>query len=108
MLKTLVLRVFVLAALTPFASCADSLVRAEKDDVEMLLSAASGAQSAYWASYIGETRERVYIEYVTVIHASSFASKAPKHTVYWLAPSELTEEELGRFKAYKDKWGKRQ
>ncbi|MDR2209208.1 MAG: hypothetical protein LBE22_09595 [Azoarcus sp.] len=85
------------------SAAAESIKRAEKKDIEMLLSAASGRNSAYIASLIGETRERVYIEYMTAIHAGSLFSKKMKRVVYWLPHSELTEEQLAEFKAYKEK-----
>jgi hypothetical protein len=82
---------------------AESIERADKKDIEMLLSAASGGNSAYTASFIGETRGRVYIEYETIIHAGSLFSKGLKRIVYWLPHSELTEEQLAKFKTYKEK-----
>jgi hypothetical protein len=82
---------------------AESIKRADKEDIEMLLSAASGMNSANFASLIGETRGRVYIEYVTAIHAGSLFSNEMKYIVYWLPHSELTEEQLAKFKAYKEK-----
>ncbi len=86
-----------------FNSYADSLVRADKDDVEMLLNAASGVNSAYWATYIGEAKDRVYVEFVTMVNASSLVSNTPKYVIYWLPRSELTEEQLNRFRAFKTK-----
>jgi hypothetical protein len=92
----------VLAAVAmPTRSYADSLVRAEKEDIKRLLHAATGMNSANGATYIGETRDRVYIEYNTIIHASSLFSNAPKRIVYWLPRSELTDEQLDHFKTYK-------
>lgn len=85
-------------------AAAESIERADKNDVEMLLSAASGMNSAYWASLIGETRGRVYIEYETAVHVGSLFSKEPKRVVYWLPRAELTEEQLTQLKAYKDKY----
>lgn len=69
----------------------------------MLLDAATGINSAYLALLIGETHDRVYFEYVTGIHASSSFTNRPKRVVYWLPRSEITEEQLAKFKAYKDK-----
>ena len=88
----------------PAYATADSIVRADKNDVTMLLAAATGMNSAYWASYIGETRGRVYIEYTTAIHAGSLFSDKPKHVVYWLPSSELTQEQLDKFKEFKKKY----
>jgi hypothetical protein len=82
---------------------AESIKRADKEDIERLLNAASGRDSAYIATLIGETHGRVYIEYATAIHASSFLSKGMKYIVYWLPLSELTEEQFDMFKAYKEK-----
>jgi len=88
----------------PQSSNAESIKRADTDDVHMLLSAASGENSAYWAAYIGETRNRVYIEYATLVHAGSLFSDKPKYVVYWLLRSELTEEQLELFRRYKTKF----
>lgn len=70
----------------------------------MLLSAASGENSAYWATYIGETRDRVYIEYTTAVHVGSLWSDEQKRVLYWLPRSELTQAQLNSFKAYKSKF----
>lgn len=70
----------------------------------MLLSAASGINSAFWASFIGETRGCVYIEYETAVHVGSLFSKEMKRVVYWLPRSEITNEQLAQFKAYKNKY----
>lgn len=70
----------------------------------MLLSAASGINSAFWASFIGETRGCVNIEYETAAHVGSLFSKEMKRVVYWLPRSEITNEQLAQFKAYKNKY----
>ena len=57
--------------------------------------------SANWAVYIGETRDRVYIEYNTIVNASSLFSNAPKRIVYWLPRSALTDNQLDHFKTDK-------
>jgi len=91
----------------PQSSKAESIKRADTDDVQMLLSAASGENSAYWATYIGETKDRVYIEYATAINASSLFSDKPKYVVYWLPRSELTGDQVELFKKYKVKFEQR-
>lgn len=83
---------------------AESIERADSKDLEMLLSAASCMNSAYWASLIGETRGRLYIEYETAVHAGSFFSKEPKRVVYWLPRAEVTEEQMTQLKNYKEKY----
>lgn len=95
---------FVFVATASKSASAESIKRANRKDVEMLLSAASSRNSAYWASYIGETRGRVYIEYETAVHAGSLFSNELKHVVYWLPRSEISNEQLARFKAYKNKY----
>jgi hypothetical protein len=95
--------ILLLATVSNNASAA-SIERANKKDIEMLLSAASGMNSAFWASFIGETRGRVYIEYETVVHAGSLFSKEMKRVVYWLPRSEITNKQLEQFKAYKNKY----
>ena len=102
--RTFITLIFITAMAFPLGSSAESIERANSDDIKMLLSAASGENSAYWATYIGETRDRVYIEYTTSVHASSFISNKPKYVVYWLPRSELNEEQLNSFKAYKLKF----
>lgn len=88
-------------AMTP--AFADTLERAGQKDIPMLLDAASGTNSAYRASLIGETQDRVYFEYVTGIHASSLLSNRQKRIVYWLPRSEITSEQLQQFKAHREK-----
>lgn len=73
---------------------ADALHKASAQDVAMLLNAATGMNSAYEATLIGETPNRIYIEYVTAIHLSSMLSNTPKTVVYWLPRSEITQEQL--------------
>jgi hypothetical protein len=80
---------------------AESIEKASQKDIAMLLDAASGMNSAYLASLIGETQGRVYIEYVTAIHAGSLFSREQKRVVYWLPRSEITDEQLTRLKDYK-------
>jgi hypothetical protein len=63
--------VIFLAATAAKSASAESIERANQKDIEMLLGAASGMNSAFWASFIGETRGRVYIEYETAVHAGS-------------------------------------
>jgi len=94
----------LLVATISKGACAESIERAKQKDIEMLLSAASGMNSAFWASFIGETRGRVYIEYETAIHAGSVFSKEMKRVVYWLPRSEITNEQLAQLKAYKSKY----
>jgi len=95
---------FIAALALPISSNAESIERASSEDIQMLLSAASGENSAYWATYIGETRDRVYIEYTTAVHASSLWSNKMKYVVYWIPRSELSESQLASFKAYKSKF----
>jgi len=85
-------------------SHADSLKRADKEDIEMLLNAASGANSAYWASYIGKTRGRVYIQYESAVHSGSLFSEKMSHLIYWLPEDEITVEKLSKFIEYKKKY----
>ena len=99
LLFSFIVNIFVLSP----CSYADSIERADQVDIKMLLNAASGVNSAYWASYIGETRDRVYIEYTTLVHASSIYSDKPKYIVYWIPRSELSIDQLRLFKEYKDK-----
>lgn len=93
-----------LVSAVPTLAHAESIERADHKDIEMLLNAASGQSSAYWASLIGETRGRIYIVFETTVHSGSLFSKEPKHVVYWLPGSEITEGQLTQFKAYKDKF----
>jgi hypothetical protein len=77
---------------------AESIDKASQKDVAMLLDAATGMNSAYLATLIGETQGRVYIEYVTALHAGSLFSREQKCVVYWLPRSEITDEQLTRLK----------
>ncbi len=101
-LRSILSSMVIISAISSLAM-ADSIKQASAKDVDMLLDAASGMNSAYGASYIGETRDRFYIEYVTAIHASSFFSNAPAVTVYWLPKTEISSDQLAKFKAYKEK-----
>ena len=82
-------------------SLAVSLKEGKQKDIEMLLNAASGMNTAYWATLIGETKDRVYIEYSTIIHAGSFFSEKPKIVVFWFRRPELGNENLDKFREYK-------
>jgi hypothetical protein len=90
-------------SIAPNLVLAESIEKASQKDIAMLLDAATGMNSAYLASLIGETQGRVFIEYVTAIHATSVFSKEQKRVVYWLPRSEMTDEQLRQFKSYKDR-----
>jgi hypothetical protein len=85
-------------------SHADSLKRADKGDIDMLLNAASGVNSAYWASYIGKARGRVYIQYESAVHSGSLFSEKMSHVIYWLPENEITVEKLSKLIEYKSKY----
>lgn len=99
----IVLAIFTCGCLAPVATLADSIREAKPGDIGVLLDAASGENSAYRASLIGETPGRVYIEYLTAVHASSLFSKQPKRVVYWLPRARITDEQLAQFRARKEK-----
>jgi hypothetical protein len=101
--KFVSLALLICGSIAPNVALSESLEKASPKDVAMLLNAATGMNSAYLASLIGETHGRVYIEYVTALHASSLFSKEQKRVVYWLPRSEITDEQLARFKNYKSK-----
>jgi hypothetical protein len=96
--------VVVLGSIAPTLAVAESLTKASTKDVSMLLDAATGRHSAYQALLIGETHDRVYIEYVTGVHAASSLTNRSKRVVYWLPRSEITEEQWAQFNAYKDSY----
>jgi len=98
-----VLAFLVLGSTAPTLTLAEALTKANQKDVAMLLDAATGMNSAYSALLIGETHDRVYFEYLTGIHASSLFTNRPKRVVYWLPRSEITDEQLTQFRAYKDR-----
>ena len=97
----LVLLALVLSA--PTVSRADSITKAKKKDIPMLLDAATGMNSAYSALLIGETLDRVYFEYITGIHASSIFTNRPKRIVYWLPRTDVTDEQMAQFRAYRER-----
>jgi hypothetical protein len=72
----------ICGSISPNVAHPESLEKASSKDVAMLLDAANGTNSAYLASLIGETRGRVYIEYLTALHAGSIFSKKQKRVVY--------------------------
>lgn len=102
--QLIALAIFTSGCLAPVAVLADSIKEAKPGDIAMLLDAASGENSAYRASLIGETPGRVYIEYLTAVHASSLFSKQPKRVVYWLPRSLITDEQMAQFRARKEKF----
>ncbi|WP_444937085.1 hypothetical protein ACJJIW_08265 [Microbulbifer sp. JMSA004] len=83
---------------------ADLLKRADKADIEMLLSAVSGTNSSYWASYIGNSRGRVYIQYESAVHSNSLFTDKMSHVIYWIPESELSAKQLTKFVEYKNKY----
>jgi hypothetical protein len=101
--KFVSLALLIGGSIAPNVALSESIEKASPKDVAMLLDAATGMNSAYLASLIGETHGRVYIEYVTALHASSPFSREQKRVVYWLPRSEITDEQLARFKDYKSK-----
>ena len=80
---------------------ADSIKKGTEADIPMLLDAASGVNSAYWASYIGSTQGRIYIVYESVVHGSSLFTKDTNRVVYWYSENTLSKEVLSKFIAYK-------
>lgn len=91
----------------PHAVRAESIKKANTNDLAFLLDAASGMNSAYTALLIGETHDRIYIEYQSAIHASSFFSKEPKYVIYWLPKSDITNAQLNLLKNFKaDKYNR--
>ncbi len=101
--KVFALALVAFGPIAPNLAHAESIEKASQKDITMLLDAATGMNSAYLASLIGETQGRVFIEYVTGVHASSLFSKEQKRVVYWLPLSEITDEQLTQFKNYKSK-----
>jgi hypothetical protein len=102
--RPLALALLISSSIAPAIALAESIKKANQKDIAMLLDAASQRNSAYEASLIGETRGRVFIEYVTGIHAGSLLSNKPKRVVYWLPRSGITDEQLTQFKSYKEKF----
>lgn len=102
------MRIFLVCTLSILllfqTATADSLKRADADDVEMLLDAASGNNSAYWASLIGSTRGRVYIQYESAVHSGSLFTEKMSHIIYWLPETELSKDQLAMFIAYKNQY----
>ena len=93
--------VSILLLLDSVVAISSSIEMASEEDIQMLLKAASGNNSANWAIYIGQTKDRAYFEYQTMIHSSSLFSNKPNHIVYWVQLNKLTKEQLNQFKAYK-------
>lgn len=81
---------------------AESIQNATPKDITYLLNAASGRNSAYMALLIGETHDRIYIEYLTAVNANSFFSKKPKRVIFWLLKPDITDEQLALLKKYKE------
>ena len=88
--------------LTSMAALSSSIERATEGDIAMLLNAASGMNSANWATYIGKTKGKAYFEYGSMVHASSLFSSDASHVVYWVPLSELSKDKLDQFVKYKE------
>ena len=100
-LRCLVVSFFFLLA--SFSVSADSIRQGAEDDIAMLLDAASGRNSAYWASYIGTALGRTYIVYDSALPTSSFLSSGGSHKVYWFPEGSISKEALAKFKKYKER-----
>jgi hypothetical protein len=95
------LAVLVIAATAPDLVHAEAMKRASQKEIPKLLEAATGRNSAYNAYLIGETKDRIYLEYMTGIHASSNFPNRPQRVVYWLPRYEVSDADLETFKRYK-------
>jgi len=102
-MSNIILKSFLLISLLSVSMTAlsDSIEEATEDDISMLLDAASGKNSASWATYIGHTKNKVYFEYGSMIHASSLFTDKPNHVVYWIPLNKLSNEKLNMFIEYK-------
>lgn len=94
--------------LFPLLVTAGDLRQADAEDLERLYRAATTANSAYRATYIGEASGRVYIEYVTAIHTSSLVTNESKTVVYWFPQQEMDPKLLQEMIHEKEQAMKRQ
>ncbi len=69
-----------------------SATRGDLNDLQELHQIATTTNSAYWASFVGETNKAIYIEYGTMIHFTGFFTNAAKETIYRFKKSEVTPE----------------
>ncbi len=84
--------------LFPFYLNADSIKKGGDGDLEKLVKITSTLNSAVWATYIGKTKKRLYIEYGTMVHVGSYFTKEPSYTIYWFPVSMVTKDQLRIFK----------
>lgn len=96
-------RAFLLIALagSPVLAAAGGLKRGEPKDIDFLLGAASGKNSAYMAEYIGSANGKSYIVYRSAVNASSLFAKDMNHVVFWFPDDELPEPVVDKFLGYK-------
>jgi len=92
----------VLGLIASIQVSAESIRQGTEKDVDMLLDAASGKNSAYWASYIGNTRGRTYILYESAVHTSSLLGKELNRVIYWFPEEVVSEENIVQFKQFKE------
>lgn len=100
-------RAFLLIALavSPVLAAAEGLKRGETKDIDFLLGAASGENSAYMAEYIGSANGKSYIVYRSAVNASSLFTKDMSHVVYWFSDDALPEPVVDKFLWYKHRRG---
>ncbi len=88
-----------LLLLISFSYCG-GLTRISKDKALEAADFPVGSATAY--TYVGTTKQRVYIEYLNVIHLGSSLSREPDITMYWLPITELKATELDKIKHMND------
>jgi len=88
------LLIILVFGLLPFSSNADSLKKGDKNNLVNIIQIASTLNSAIWVTYIGKTKERLYVEYGTVAHVGSLFTKEPSYTIYWFPVTMITNHQL--------------
>ena len=88
------LLIILIFGLLSFSANADSLKKGDNEDLVNLVQIASSLNSAVWVTYIGKSKERLYVEHGTVAHIGSLFTKEPNYTVYWFPVSMVSTHQL--------------
>ena len=97
---------FLQIALTisPVPAAAAGLIEGDAKDIDFLLRAASGENSAYMSEYIGSANGRSYIVYRSAVHAFSLLSNEMSHVVYGFPDEALSGQVVEKFLGYRKRW----
>lgn len=87
--------------LSTIACSGETIQRGSRSKFMNLYDVASLPQSAHWATYIGDTEDKIYIEYRTLVHLTSMTNNNPKTIVYWFDKKEIPKSAIAKFRSLK-------